>query len=78
MLYAKLNCHVKTLKIHLLNCPVSLEWRTHANSHSWSNLQIALHAPRNGPAWFVEMLFLNLHNEDHFLTRVSWKELIML
>jgi hypothetical protein len=72
------NCHVNTPKIHHLNYPMSLEQRTHINSHNRSNLQIALHAPRNGPAWFAKMVFLKLHNEDHFLTRVSRKELIML
>ncbi len=62
------NCHVKAPKMHHFNCLVSLEWRIDANSHSWSKLQIVFHAPRNGLAWFTKMVFVNLHNEDHFLT----------
>jgi len=71
------NCHVNTPKIHHIDYLVSLEWKTHANSHSWSNLQIALHALRMDQhglqkwcSWTCTM--------RTFLTRVSWKELIML
>jgi hypothetical protein len=78
MLYAKLELSSERTKDTPPRLPYVIEWRTHANSHNWSNLQIALHVPRNEPTWFAEMVFLNLHNEDHFLTIVSWKELIML